>query len=341
MVSNKLSLLILYESEYKDRLTSKPSHPGYEQIQSLKDQLFDIREKLSSRLKSEDWSVEELMKVCKDLKNNKARDQLDLIYELFKPQLAGSDVHLSLTKMFNLMKENIEVPNFFESMSITSIYKNKGNRKLLSNDRGIFNLCKVRSVLDKLLYKDIFNVVDNNLSFSNIGGRKFRNIRDHLFVLYGVINDVINGKAESLDIQGVDIIKCFDEMNFEETHNDLYDTKVNDDKFALICKLDENGDVKVKTPCGETNSFPLHKKILQGSTLASLKCAISIDTLGRDSLRDVEGMGLYKYKQMVDVTVLSLVYDVIGFSSCNLDSIKMNSLINSKIESKISVTKYT
>ena len=83
------------------------------------------------------------------------------------------------------------------------------------------------------------------MSPSNVGGRKDRNIRDHLFVIYGVINDVKNGDAEGIDIQGYDIHKCFDEMNYEETHNDLWDVGVKNDKFALIAKLDEKAKVVV------------------------------------------------------------------------------------------------
>ena len=39
-----------------------------------------------------------------------------------------------------------------------------------------------------------------------------------------MINDVEKGeKDEELEIQGINIIKCFDEMGFKETHIDLWD----------------------------------------------------------------------------------------------------------------------
>ena len=84
---------------------------------------------------------------------------------------------------------------------------------------------------DPFLAQEIYynEDIDKQLSCSNVGGRKGRNIRDHLFVIYGVINDVKNGKAGDIDIQGYDINKCFDEMNYEETHNDLWDVGVHDD----------------------------------------------------------------------------------------------------------------
>ena len=149
--------------------------------------------------------------------------------------------------MFNGVRQQLKIPTFFEKMSITRIYKSKGCTSDLSNDRGIFNVAKLRSMLDKLLYADTYKVIDPNLSCSNVGGRQGRNIRDHLFVVYGIVNDVKNGQADPIDIQGYDITKCFDEMGYEETHNDLWDVGINDDKFALIAKLDENAQVVVNT----------------------------------------------------------------------------------------------
>ena len=58
-------------------------------------------------------------------------------------------------------------------MSITSLYKHKGPKSNLSSDRGIFNVNKVRSIFDQVIYSDVYDV----------GGRKHRNIRDHLFVV--------------------------------------------------------------------------------------------------------------------------------------------------------------
>ena len=58
--------------------------------------------------------------------------------------------------------------------------KNKGRKNEFSNQRGIFNVSKVRSILDKTVYEDVYPIIENELSYSNIGGRKGRNIRDYL-----------------------------------------------------------------------------------------------------------------------------------------------------------------
>ena len=193
-------------------------------------------------------------------------------------------------------------------------------------------MSKVRSILDKILYDDVYQTIDDELSYSNIGGRKGRNIRDHLFVVYGIINDVINGSSPSVDIQSMDIHKCFDEMWYEETHNDMFDVKVQDDRFALIAKMDEKAEVIVKTPCGPTNEFTLQKIVMQGSVFGPIKSTIQIDTLGRDC--QGYNQGLFKYKNVLSIPPLALIDDCIGFSRCGADAVELNAILNTKITSK-------
>ena len=154
----------------------------------------------------------------------------------------------------------------------------------------------------------------------------------NLFVIYGVINDVINGSSTPIDIQSIDIHKCFDEMWYHETHNDMFDVKVQDDKFSLIAKMDETAQVVVKTPCGLTDEFTLEKIIMQGSVFGPIKSTIQIDTLGRDCQSYNKGM--FRYKNVLNLTPLALIDDCLGFSRCNADAVELNAIINSKISSK-------
>ena len=165
------------------------------------------------------------------------------------------------------------------------------------------------------------------LSCSNVGARKMRNIRDHLFIIYGIINDVINGNSDCIDVVLYNVKKCFYEMWFQETHNDLYDVKIDNDHLALITKLDEEGSARVKTPFGPTDEFKVQRNIMQGSVLGPIKCSVQIDTIGRSCI--VENEGLYLYKDSINITPLSMIDDIAGVSKCGADSI--NYIINAKI----------
>ena len=103
----------------------------------------------------------------------------------------------------------------------------------MDNDRGVFNVTKIRSVMDKMIYNDIYDIVDANMSCSNIGARKNRNIRDHLFVINAIINDVINNKnSQNIDVGIYDVEKCFDKLEYVNTATGLYKAGVQDDKFV-------------------------------------------------------------------------------------------------------------
>ena len=121
-------------------------------------------------------------------------------------------------------------------------------------------------------------------------------------------------------------------MWFEETLNDLWDVEVQDDKFTLISKLDEKCNVVVKTPCGTTEMFELERIVLQGSVFGPIKCSVQMDTLGRDSLKS--GVGLFKYRNTVDVPALAMIDDVLGMAACGDQSIELNAIINAKMEHK-------
>ena len=57
-----------------------------------------------------------------------------------------------------------------------------------------------------MIYND--ETVDRHMSSSNIGARKNRNIRDHLFVINGVTNDILNNKDNknrNIDVQIYDV----------------------------------------------------------------------------------------------------------------------------------------
>ena len=151
------------------------------------------------------------MNVLRSLKNNKSADSSGLIYELFKPGIIGSDLFTSLLMFCNKVKAELVIPEMLTFTTITSIYKNKGPRNDLESDRGIFCVSKLRSILEKLIYQDEYKIIEENIGDSNAGGRRMRNIRDNLFVLYAIINETIRNK-KSIDIQFYDLSKCFDAM---------------------------------------------------------------------------------------------------------------------------------
>ena len=53
--------------------------------------------------------------------------------------------------MFNRIKNQQIYPEIVQISNILSFYKNKGAKNDLNNDRGVFNVIKLRSILDRLI----------------------------------------------------------------------------------------------------------------------------------------------------------------------------------------------
>ena len=119
--------------------------------------------------KAPPWNHDDLDSVLRSLKNNKTKDPNGMINEIFKAGCIGSDMKDALTKLFNGVRANQFLPLFMALSNITSLFKNKGSRFDLNNDRGIFILTVLKKILDKLIYFDNYQDLDKNMSDSNIG----------------------------------------------------------------------------------------------------------------------------------------------------------------------------
>ena len=219
--------------------------------------------------------------------------------------------------------------------NITSIYKLKNSRQHLENDRGIFVLTVIRMIMDRLLYNDLYPEIEENMSNSNIGALKNKNVRNHLFILHGIINSVLKGEAKCVDIQIYDIKQAFDALWLQDCMNDLYDAVPctgRNDKLSLLYKANVENHVSVKTPVGQTDRQNVPEIVMQGSTWGPLKCSNSLDKIGK--ICEANREHLYKYKNLVKVPILTMVDDTLAIAECGQKSVAINQYINTQIETK-------
>ena len=158
--------------------------------------------------------MKDLEKALETLKKDKARDPNGWINEIFKDGVAGKDLKSSMLIFFNRMKAENQIPEFFRKADVATIYKGKGEKCDLTNDRGIFIVTIFRSILMKLIYGDKYDEIDANMSDSQVGGRKGKNIRNHTWVINGIICYVLSKKSKTpIDIKIFDYRQCFDWRN--------------------------------------------------------------------------------------------------------------------------------
>ena len=215
---------------------------------------------------------------------------------------------------------------------ISSIYKNKGNRNDYNSYRGIFLVPIFRTILDRMIYNDEYDTIDDDLTDSNVGARKNRNIRDNIFVLNAITNSIVNGKESAVDVQVFDVEKCFDALWMQECINDLFETGFDNDKLPILYLENQNAKIAVKTPYGITERRSISNVVMQGTVWGSLFCTATMDKLGKLIYENEELM--YKYKNAVNIPSLGMVDDILSIQKCSTDTVKINAVINAFIESK-------
>ena len=186
-----------------------------------------------------------------------------------------------------------------------------------------------------MIYNDQQADIDMHMSDSNIGARKGKQVKDHLFIVHGIIHSVIEEKDSSVDIQIYDLEQAFDSLWLEDCMIDLYDSlsAVNrNDKLALLYESCINNYVAVNTPHGLTERKHMKSLVQQGGTWGPLMCSNSVDTIGKSVWNSHEPC--YKYKNCVRILPLAMVDDILAVCRCGIESLSMNTLINSRIELK-------
>ena len=70
---------------------------------------------------------------------------------------------------------------------------------------------------------DKYREIDQSMSDSQVGGRKGKSVRNHIWIINGIINDVLSKKTKTpVDLQIFDYKQCFDSLWLEECMNDVH-----------------------------------------------------------------------------------------------------------------------
>ena len=301
----------------------------------MKNDLWKRRQDMLKLKKSPDWTISDLDKVLKALKNNKSRDPQGFINDIFKPGVIGKNLRVGILLLVNGVKDNFYFPPFMQWANVTTIFKSKGSRLCLDSDRGIFVINILKRIIDRLIYNDKYEQIDGNMSDSNIGGRRKKNIKNHLFIIHGIINAVIQGDSEAIDIQIYDIEKAFDALWLEDCMNDLIDTipaSQQDDKMALLYEGNENNKVAINTAVGQTERVDISRVVMQGGTWGPIKCSNSIDKIGK--ICHDSGKHFYLYKDRVRILPLVMVDNLLAVSTCGHQSVALNTFLTTHCEMK-------
>ena len=127
LLTEKKDILEHTVKYYEKVLRNRPITEELTSYQKDREELATARMNIASKNQTDDWTMEELEDVLKNLKTNKSRDALGFLNELLKPNVIGDDLKLAILKLMNRIKQTQEYPKCLELCNITSIFKRKGS----------------------------------------------------------------------------------------------------------------------------------------------------------------------------------------------------------------------
>ena len=133
-------------------------------------------------------------------------------------------------------------------------------------------------VLSKLIYNSIISEIETNLTNSNIGSRKGKSPRDHLFVVYSVISETLNSEHQR-DFIFYDVRQCYDSLWVERSLLHLHANGLSTCLLNLIYELSKNAKITIKTPVGKSEEKEINDVIMQGETVSGIICTNTMDKI--------------------------------------------------------------
>ena len=331
IISSQQDIKRLLLSEYKNRLRTRPMREDLKIVGARKQQIFELKMKLSKSRPSKPWSEKDLELALRDLKNNKSRDYEGYANEIFKNGIIGSDLKKSLLVMFNSLKKQNIIPLFMNYANVTTVPK-PGSRLDPANERGIFRVEIIRSILMRLVYNSKYYKIEENMSDCQMGARKRKGCRSNIWILNGIIYEHLKkSNNKPLSLQFYDYKQMFDSVNLKEAINDLYDYGVQDEDLQLIYKANKEIFMAIKTPGGLTDRQKITNSVLQGDTWGPMLASLQVEKIGKS----VEEAGIgYQYKNELPISMLGLVDDVVGVTEAGFKAQQLNVILNVKTSEK-------
>ena len=164
--------------------------------------------------------------------------------------------------IFNGLKSENLMAEFLNFANVTTVPK-KGPKILLKNERGIFRVSVVRSILMRLIYNSKYTLIDKNISDGQMGARKGKGCRSNIWIMNGVIHETLNSrKMKPIVMQFTDYSQMFDSMNLREAISDIYDYGLDDDNLSLIHQANKSVHMAVKTHGGLTDRQVIENSVL-------------------------------------------------------------------------------
>jgi len=298
----------IYRKWYEDLLTQKEASNSKEiQAETFINECFEKLEREAEKSVTSVITEEELENVIKSLKVKKAEDYYGMKNEYIK--YGGDQLKKSLLTILNEVLVTRTVPKRWSKMKIKSIYKNKGDRSDMANQRGIFLTSVTSKIFEKILLIRNKEIIEQEMSPFQGGGRRGRGIQDHLFTVRAIIDESRYFGRDLYVFYG-DLEKCFDKLWLKDSIIELWKSGVPADEVKMIYEMNREANIVVGTPYGMTSDINVQEVVRQGTIWGPTLCAVSTEKVNNIGTR-----ASTRYGRSTDVESLTFVDDICGLGN--------------------------
>ena len=234
--------------------------------QEITDYVLEALNDIPQSVLDADFTLEELVKAIRQLKNNKAAGPDRIIAEVLKA--STETILIIILKIMNKIKTTLDYPSTWAN-GITSLLYKDGDDDDPNNYRAITVTDAFAKVLAILLNEriEVWSKENNIIKPEQIGFEKKARPADHLFVLK-TITDKYKSEGKKIYTCFIDFQKAFDSVWRTGLLYKLIKSGLNLNTIKLIKNMYEKTKQTLKMNGGTSRCFRTYKGVKQGCILS-------------------------------------------------------------------------
>ena len=181
-----------------------------------------------------------------------------------------------------------EAPKQWNEGVITNVWKGKGDREKMENQRGITVSSSIGTTVEEIMTNRLMQTIQ--FTQAQAGGRKGGSTTDQVFILKAIITVALK-KGWELMVTFFDIKKVYDRANMDDMLHVIHEHGFRGKIWRLTKTLNEGLTARVKTKAGLSREIKREKGGKQGGKLMVPMFVKMMDTLPEE-LENQVGIGI-------------------------------------------------
>ena len=275
---NKENIAQFYEDLYKKpQITPHPYHLEVQQ---------GIKKLSEDNGVTQDDSTPteaEIKKVIANKKNKKATT--DWKNEIIKQ--GGDEMVDFIYPVIKAFWEEESPPKQWNDGLITNVWKGKGDRESMDNQRGITVSSAIGTIAEEIVFNRITNLMD--FTQAQAGGRKGSSPADHIFIIRNIIS-IAKADKRNIIITFYDVRKAYDKADMNDMLYSLNKSNVSGRLWRLTKSLNQGLTARVNTKAGITREIKRETGGKQGGKVIVPLFAKMMDNWADDCMESQTGV---------------------------------------------------